>query len=1211
MELNDPSDPFNPRNNLHNPNILAWEERQRRARSVRLLVMFLTMMLLMDGDPQQQERYRLQQQRKYGKNAAIPRQKMKKKEEPDWVKSIRGENWRQLMEEHPRTLELRNMQESKEKDVLQMTDDEMITYRYYYPRNLTGIYRGTWTRDDNLLSLLTSTDGGGDDDDDDDEGVGSKTLENTAMEFLQLKNESIGVFVLPPNILAKTPPPPEKEDLVEKKRALLKFTTASPSDSADGEDSKKSNNKEYAKADASSIGIQFSEEGKALLPPLKSSTGKIAMNLSVKPFPNFSGMSLVEGHIKLFEEGAGKYILMSYPPPYVHRQHQQSSMQGGYNHPPVRQVPPSTVQPLHGLTLRSRGIMINDIGRVSMVANVNEGRSVMLVKGAALDWEDDDDDDEEVEMKNDDDLGNNEEYDEEGKETDHDHNSASKEKAKEESREREMPEIKSPSMEIFNSGQKKKGRTMSNVSYNVTNEDAMTDRAIEINSFTDSSEDKIPSNISLVAKEGNTKIEVVIQRDSVNDSSENGNTNNEHTDHESEIKENAFYEIFQLVQNKKVDRVDAESAQKFVQGAREEKEEQEHEDFHRRMLQSYEEAFSKNDRQMRNSISDTIIGWYSLFREWILNSLDLPLDVRNQYHFNIPEEESDVDADTWESYLSNSREFNDPHPNRRLSHRGTTTNNYRKHDAKDATANVDTEVEDNVKGELSIEETENLILKQQMQLAPSDLLSVPWTTQYPNKSGITPNKNTSPITRNAKLPSPIHKSHQCEYEINFDIAPLLPHSPPQSKQRQNPNERTINAVWKMPPDELSQHEADQLVHQLSGTISSENCNFSASIFTTAMRVNWSRITTRAMNYSFTMMLICLTQIVLLLRQLLHSQTNSVATRVSIATVGWQCILDGVWCMVHILLCMMLQPLITAFAFVAFFKLILFCVIEMKYMQIIMNARNQTNGVELNQEGLRRQAAILQVRFYFALLVAMWTFYAFREHWEIFILALHSFWIPQILRNIYTEAKRPLHKNYLIGMSLTRLVAPIYVFGIGDTFLKEMNPMFPQRYGLCFGLIVWVGVQAGVLMMQAKYGARFMIPARLLPPKFDYSRPIPSSILPTPSPTLNNTNTDIELGPTTTNTTRNRINNRRSSPSCSNSSSHGSGSTNSPASSLPSSSSTEPPTLDCVICYSPIDVNYRRGYMLAPCDHIFHRECLEQWMDVKMECPICRTDLPPV
>lgn len=54
---------------------------------------------------------------------------------------------------------------------------------------------------------------------------------------------------------------------------------------------------------------------------------------------------------------------------------------------------------------------------------------------------------------------------------------------------------------------------------------------------------------------------------------------------------------------------------------------------------------------------------------------------------------------------------------------------------------------------------------------------------------------------------------------------------------------------------------------------------------------------------------------------------------------------------------------------------------------------------------------------------------------------------------------------------------------------------------------------------------------------------------------------------------------------------------------------ERPSIDCVICHNPIDIADKRQYMIAPCDHIFHKSCLEQWMDVKMECPICRTNLP--
>jgi len=53
-----------------------------------------------------------------------------------------------------------------------------------------------------------------------------------------------------------------------------------------------------------------------------------------------------------------------------------------------------------------------------------------------------------------------------------------------------------------------------------------------------------------------------------------------------------------------------------------------------------------------------------------------------------------------------------------------------------------------------------------------------------------------------------------------------------------------------------------------------------------------------------------------------------------------------------------------------------------------------------------------------------------------------------------------------------------------------------------------------------------------------------------------------------------------------------------------------PCIDCVICYNGIDASDRSAYMIAPCNHIFHKDCLAQWMEVKMECPICRNTLPP-
>jgi hypothetical protein len=44
---------------------------------------------------------------------------------------------------------------------------------------------------------------------------------------------------------------------------------------------------------------------------------------------------------------------------------------------------------------------------------------------------------------------------------------------------------------------------------------------------------------------------------------------------------------------------------------------------------------------------------------------------------------------------------------------------------------------------------------------------------------------------------------------------------------------------------------------------------------------------------------------------------------------------------------------------------------------------------------------------------------------------------------------------LYGMSLTRSVAPIYVFAVRNNFLREVNPDFPLEPRMCQMLIVWI------------------------------------------------------------------------------------------------------------------------------------------------------------
>ena len=68
------------------------------------------------------------------------------------------------------------------------------------------------------------------------------------------------------------------------------------------------------------------------------------------------------------------------------------------------------------------------------------------------------------------------------------------------------------------------------------------------------------------------------------------------------------------------------------------------------------------------------------------------------------------------------------------------------------------------------------------------------------------------------------------------------------------------------------------------------------------------------------------------------------------------------------------------------------------------------------------------------------------------------------------------------------------------------------------------------------------------------------------------------------------------------------------------------SIDCAICRAVLEVPVikageeagsvasafaRREYMVTPCRHIFHKHCLESWMRFKLQCPICRDELPPL
>lgn len=188
----------------------AWEERHRRARSVRLLIMFLTMLLLMDGDPKSRENQR--------QNRSSKRKSELNSEEVDQVKSSLGSGfgetlvsaqWRiqqfhwiqSALEKHPRLEELNKMntalQKAEKEEPFEVDQDVKNSHPllqrryYYYPKNATGHYRGFWTRlppTATLQSNATSLK---------DTISPHSIAELQVQQALLSTNESIGLILLP------------------------------------------------------------------------------------------------------------------------------------------------------------------------------------------------------------------------------------------------------------------------------------------------------------------------------------------------------------------------------------------------------------------------------------------------------------------------------------------------------------------------------------------------------------------------------------------------------------------------------------------------------------------------------------------------------------------------------------------------------------------------------------------------------------------------------------------------------------------------------------------------------------------------------------------------------------------------------------------------------------------------------------------------------
>ncbi len=218
--------------------------------------------------------------------------------------------------------------------------------------------------------------------------------------------------------------------------------------------------------------------------------------------------------------------------------------------------------------------------------------------------------------------------------------------------------------------------------------------------------------------------------------------------------------------------------------------------------------------------------------------------------------------------------------------------------------------------------------------------------------------------------------------------------------------------------------------KMTGMFVSEKCKTKINIELSTL--DTETLFVKAINYTLLVTVVAFTQVIVLIRQMEMTSTQAGASRVSLMTVGLQAVADSYLCLGHLTLGIAVQTLFNAFATAAFFKFICFSIFLMRWMLLIWKAR-RPSGFSEGWEAMRRELSMLYSRFYGSLLVGLFLLYQLQDHLRIFIFALYSFWVPQILLNIVEDHRRPLLPMYIIGTSVTRLAIPLYFWGCPKNF----------------------------------------------------------------------------------------------------------------------------------------------------------------------------------
>lgn len=332
-----------------------------------------------------------------------------------------------------------------------------------------------------------------------------------------------------------------------------------------------------------------------------------------------------------------------------------------------------------------------------------------------------------------------------------------------------------------------------------------------------------------------------------------------------------------------------------------------------------------------------------------------------------------------------------------------------------------------------------------------------------------------------------------------------------------------------------------------GEVVSMDCGFFVSL--TAEAVDLQHIGRKVIWYAIWVNILTFIQMRCFLSQMRSTDEGPSAAKQSLIGIALQALMDAYDSFLHLSLSASSPYMFNTFAVISLFKFVLFALLEVRYLLTIWRQRHREIFAE-GWDAVRRELSRVYFYFYGALIGGLILIFHSLDHLDVIAVAFQAYWVPQILHDMRHGSKNGLTMDFLIGISVTRSLAVLYLWGCpSNVFNGELFPQLPHapNIRLCIAALLFQVAQVGIMVSQKFWGPRWFVPNLCMPHVYNYRR----------------------------------------------------------------GAAEVPPGTECVICMGEITPEDGHQRVTTPCEHRFHRICLERWMDIKMECPTCRTALPPM